>query len=615
MNELLTNNIRPEIPVPALPAPEAFSPVQKEYLSGILAGLSARQASPFAGFNGSICTSNPSADTANLAAGDDSEPLFHGTPVSELCRQELWKYTEHGLDGWGRLMTHVREGRMPDEEHTFRFRFFGLFNVSPVQNSLMLRCRIPAGELTAMQLRGLADIAEKFGDGGAAITTRSNMQVRQIQPRDALDVLMNLSRIGLTAKGSGVDNVRNITASPTAGIDPAELLDTRPFAHALHHFILNSRDLFDLPRKFNVSFDGGGSIDTVADTNDIGFMAVTVPESCEGADIKEGAAATVAPGVYFRVELAGITGHRQLAADCGILVKPEDSVALTAAMLRVFSAHGDRTDRKKARLKYLIDKWGVPKFLEETRALTDFPVLKVDARYCRPRPAAVKHAHLGVHPQSQAGLNWVGVVIPVGLLTAAQMRAVAAASEAFGSGTLRLTPWQNLIIPDVPDGQVPGLQRALEQAGLYWRASHVSGGLVACTGSRGCKYAAADTKGDAIRTAVWLEQRLRLDTPVNIHFTGCPHSCAQHYVGDIGLQAVKVDRDGTSVDGYHIVAGGGTGAEAGIARQVKTGVAATEVPGVVEHILRQWLELRSPGETFAAFTRRHSDEELLSLFA
>ncbi|HEX2747060.1 MAG TPA: NirA family protein, partial [Verrucomicrobiales bacterium] len=250
-----------------------------------------------------------------------------------------------------------------------------------------------------------------------------------------------------------------------------------------------------------------------------------------------------------------------------------------------------------------------------TQAKLAFSLITAGMEQCKPRPAAVKHAHLGVHPQRQPGKNWVGVVVPVGLLTSAQMRAIAALAERHGSGTLRLTPWQNLIIPDVSDDEVPGLQSGLEAAGLHWRSSHVLGGLVACTGSRGCKYAAADTKGDALRAGQWLHERLQLDQPVNIHFTGCPHSCAQHYVGDLGLQAVKVDRDGVSVDGYHIVAGGGTGAESGIARPVRNGVAATEVPEVLEHILRRWQELRSPNETFSSFTRRHSAEELTTLFA
>ena len=223
--------------------------------------------------------------------------------------RKLWKLEQHGLDVWDKLVAHANEDKFPDKEDTFRFRYHGLFYVAPAQKSFMLRCRIPAGEMTSMQLRGLADLAEEWGGGYADITTRANFQVREIAPRNMVKCLLKLQEIGLTARGSGVDNVRNITATPTAGIDKDELIDTRPFAKALHYYILNNRDMYDLPRKFNVAFDGGGSITTVADTNDIGFVAVRVQKG-KGVE----------PGIYFRVELAGITGHQQFAKDSGVLV-------------------------------------------------------------------------------------------------------------------------------------------------------------------------------------------------------------------------------------------------------------------------------------------------------
>src|SRR6516164_9699986 len=189
----------------------------------------------------------------------------------------------------------------------------------------MLRCRVPAGELTAFQMRGLADIAEQWGGGYADITTRANIQIREIRPRDMVKCVLKLQEIGLTSRGSGVDNVRNITATPTAGIDKDELIDTRPLAKGLHHYILNNRDLYNLPRKFNIAFDGGGAVSAAADTNDIGFVAVRV---ADGHGVE--------PGIYFRVQLAGITGHQQFAKDSGILIKPDEAVAAAAAMVRVF---------------------------------------------------------------------------------------------------------------------------------------------------------------------------------------------------------------------------------------------------------------------------------------
>lgn len=589
----------------------AFSPEQKEYLEGLFRGIAERTRYPFVGATpqGTL-TAHPAAAPANLAAPE----TFHGTPVDELCKQERWKYQEHGLDCWDRILAHAEADRFPDEENTFRFRYHGLFYVAPAQNSFMLRCRISAGELTAAQFRGLADIADEFGNGRAAITTRSNIQIREIAPRNLVNVLIRLQSLGLTSKGSGVDNVRNITASPTAGIDPQELIDTRPYAHALHHYILNHRDLYDLPRKFNVAFEGGGAIDTVADTNDIGFVAVRLTE--EGLRRQPPpAGVSLQPGVYFRVLLCGITGHKQLASDAGILVPPHEAVAVAVAMIRVFIDHGDRTNRQKARLKYLVDKWGLDRFLDETAKRLAFPLIRYPREACEPPPPPIRHAHIGVYRQKQKGLNYIGVLVPVGLLTTRQMRRLADLAEHHGSGHIRLTPWQNLLLVDIPDAYVETVKRAIVRTGLHYEPRHILGGLVACTGNTGCKYAATDTKGHALAVGRHLAERLNLDLPINIHFTGCPHSCAQHYVGDIGLQGVKVTLNGESMEAYNIVLGGGTGPDAAIGRLVFSGILASELPALLERMLRVYLERRQPGESFARFTRRHDIKQLQEMFS
>lgn len=593
----------------------AFTAEQKEFLSGFMAGVAQRGVHPYVGTTatGQI-TGDPAQGGANLA-----EETVYGTPLSEVTKQERWKHEEHPLDGWDRILAHAEAGKLPDEENTFRFRNFGMFHVSPAQNSFMLRCRIPAGELTAMQMRGLADIADDYGNGKSAVTTRSNLQIREIAPVNLVNVLTKLQALGLTAKGSGVDNIRNVTASPTAGFDPRELLDTRPFAHALHHYILNHREFYNLPRKFNVAFEGGGAVDTVADTNDIGFMAC-----CVGDDVRRLTSnpteesqrlvtSSPTPGVYFRVELCGITGHKQLAADCGLLVKPTEALAVCAAMVRVFLENGDRTDRKKARLKYLVDKWGVEKFLAETQKKLAFPLVKFPLEQCIKRPAAVKHGHVGVYRQSQPGKNYIGVVVPVGILSTKQMRRLADLAANYGSGALRLTPWQNLLIPDVPDAFVETVKRQLVRAGLHHEATNILGGLVACTGNTGCKWAATDTKGQAVALGAHLNKKLQLDHPINIHLTGCPNSCAQHYVGDIGLQGVKVGA--ASSEGYHVVFGGGTGADAAIGKQVFTAIPFSDLPALLERVLKTYQAKRQSGETFAAFTRRHEVKQLQEMFS
>jgi ferredoxin-nitrite reductase len=607
-------NMAVSLETPPAPPGAAFSTEQKEYLAGLMSGVAQRQLYPYVGVvPGGAITADPAQGGANQAA--PAEETVFGTPLSECTKQEVWKHELHGLDAWDRLLQAAEENKLPDDADTFRFRYHGLFNVSPAQNSIMLRCRIPAGELTANQLRGMADIAGDWGNGKSAITTRSNLQVREIQPKDIIHVLTKLAALGLTSRGSGVDNVRNITASPTAGIDRQEFLDTRPFAHALHHYILNQRDLFDLPRKFNVAFEGGGAIDTVADTNDIGFMAVKLAAPASGVSVKDGSAIALEPGVYFRAELCGITGHKQFASDSGILLKPGEAVAVAAAMLRVFIRHGDRTDRKKARLKYLVDKWGVPKFIEETQKLLAFPLVRYPLAQCQLRHPSIRHGHVGVYRQVQPGRNYIGVVVPVGILTVRQMRALAALAENYGSGQIRLTPWQNLILPDIPDAFVETVKRQLVRIGLHHEAGNILGGLVACTGNKGCKWSSTDTKGQAVALGQHLNQRLKLDQPINIHLTGCPNSCAQHYMGDIGMQGVKVSVGGESREGYNIVFGGGFGHEQAVAKQVFTGIAFEEIPALMEKVLKVYLARRTGGESFAAFTRRHDLKQLQELFS
>ncbi len=584
---------------PAVHNPAAFSAEQKEYLLGFFAGAMQRGARPFVGHTASgLLTDDPASGSVNRA--EPAEESFHGTPVSELSREERWKYERNPLDIWDELVAHADENRAPEAENIFRFKFHGLFYVAPAQDSFMLRLRIPGGILTAHQLRGLADIAEQWGAGRADITTRANLQIREFQPKDIVRVLTGVQALGLTSRGAGADNIRNITASPLSGIDPNELIDARPYASALHHYILNSRDLYELPRKFNVAFDGGGAISVAADTNDIGFVATRIGEG-----------RSVPAGVYFRVLLCGITGHRQFAADCGLLLRPEQSVAAAAAMIRVFADHGDRTDRKKARLKYLVDKWGLEKFIAETEKRLAFPLLRVSAEECEPRRGVDRAGHIGVHPQSQRGMHYIGVSVPVGRLPAHQMRAAADIAGRFGSGELRLTVWQNFIIPDVPSEHVEAAVECLRAAGLECTAGAVLRGTVACTGNRGCRYAATDTKAHAVELAHFLDSRFRIDQPINLHVTGCPHSCAQHYIGDIGLLGARVNGE----EGYQVVIGGGIDNDQGLARELISPVAYSELPAMLAGLFAAYEERRHPNEPFLEFTRRHSISELQSFLA
>ena len=580
-----------------------FSDEQKRYLEGFMSGVSAGRM----GRGGGAGT--PAADAAPEPIGPDAAHLKAQDRFlkdgKKLSDPEKFKREQHPFDAYERLKAQARDNAAPPPPDNFRWRYYGMFYVAPAQNSFMCRLRIPNGILKAHQFAGTADLAERYGGGYAHITTRANIQIREIEPRNTVAMIEGITDIGLCSRGSGADNIRNVTGTPTAGIDPRELLDTRPYAREWHFHILNDRSLIGLPRKFNVAFDGAGTIPVLEDTNDIAFSAV---------EVKDGFGIT--PGVWFRLGLGGITGHKDFARDTGVIVKPGEATMVADAIVRVFIEHGDRTNRLKARLKYVLDAMGFDAFLKEVETRYGTSLTRITGEAFAPRPAFDRSAHIGVHPQTQAGLNWIGVVLPLGKLTGAQMRGLAKIAQDLGDGDIRLTVWQNLLISGVADANVALATAAIDALGLATTASPIRAGLVACTGNAGCKFAASDTKrhGDAI--AKWCETRVALDTPLNIHLTGCHHSCAQHYIGDIGLLAAKVatNDEGDTVEGYHLTTGGGFGPDAGIGQEVYRDIKADDAPKVVERLLRAYMSNRvSPEETFVQFSRRHDAEALRRL--
>jgi ferredoxin-nitrite reductase len=281
----------------------------------------------------------------------------------------------------------------------------------------------------------------------------------------------------------------------------------------------------------------------------------------------------------------------------------------------VFLAHGDRTDRKKARLKYLLDDWGFEKFLTAVEAELGRGLCRVPLDDFEPRRPDDRHAHVGVHPQKQPGLNYLGVVLPVGRIQAEQLRALADVAESCGDGDLRLTVWQNLVLANIPDDRVAEAKSRVEAMGLDWRASSSRAGLIACTGNAGCKFAASNTKRHAMAISDYVDERLELDLPINIHLTGCSHSCAQHYIGDIGLLGANVEVGDDVVEGYQIVVGGGYGERQRIGRELFPPTAADDVPPLVARMLEIYLERRdSVGEAFADFANRFEVGELREMF-
>jgi ferredoxin-nitrite reductase len=252
--------------------------------------------------------------------------------------------------------------------------------------------------------------------------------------------------------------------------------------------------------------------------------------------------------------------------------------------------------------------------MEEVEKKLAFPLQKLSPADCTPPQPPIAHAHIGVYRQKQPQKNYIGVAIPVGLMKTRQMRRLAELAENYGSGTLRLTVWQNLLIPDVPDGFVETVKRSLVKLGYHYEATNIMGGLVACTGNFGCKWAASDTKGHGVKLAHYLQEKVHLDQPINIHLTGCPNSCAQHYIGDIGLLGAKVSQGGDRVEGYHILLGGRCVGGQQLGREVFHGIPFNEIPALLEKVLRTYLARREGMESFVEFTGRHSVKELQEMF-
>ncbi|KZD23862.1 NirA family protein [Tardiphaga robiniae] len=579
-----------------------FTDEQKRYLEGFSTGLQiSRVGKGLGGAASAKANAEPTGpDASHIKAQDRT--IASG---KKLVEQEKWKREEHPFDAYPRLRDQAAIDARPSPADNFRWRYYGIFYVGPTQDSYMCRLRIPNGIMKHWQLAGLADLSDELCGPFSHVTTRANLQVREIPPKHAVKLIEGIQDLGLCSRGSGADNIRNVTGTPTAGIDPQELLDTRPYAREWHYHILNDRSLTGLPRKFNVAFDGAGKIAVLEDTNDIAFQAVEVKDSFG-----------VAPGVWFKLGIGGITGHKDFATDTGIIVRPEDSTKVSDAIVRVFIDLGDRTNRLKARLKYVIDGMGMEKFLTLVEEKLGQPFTRISAEALMPRPEFDRTAHIGVHKQKQDGLNWIGVVLPLGKVTCDQMRGLSKIAADLGDGDIRLTVWQNLLIPGVKDANVALATAAIEALGLAIKTTEIRAGLIACTGRAGCKFGNADTKRTATNIAEWCDMRVEVDTPINIHLTGCHHSCAQHYISDIGMIGARVALDDSddTVDGFHIFTGGGFGPQADVGQEVYQNVKSEDAPVVVERLLKAYLAHRaSPDETFLTFSRRHDAASLRQL--
>jgi len=464
---------------------------------------------------------------------------------------------------------------MDDADRDFRLRVLGLFHRTVTPGKFMLRMRLANGVITSGQMRVLAEIVQHYGDeGNADITTRQNIQLRGVRIEDVPNIFSKLHQIGLTSVQSGVDNVRNITGSPLAGLDPDELIDTRGLCREVQDMITNNGEgnpaFTNLPRKFNIAIAGCRENSVHAELNDLAF----IPAYKSAGEQKLG----------FNVIVGGLFSPKryEAAVSLNAWVPPEDVVALSEAILLVYRNNGLRANRQKSRLMYLIDKWGIEKFRAEVEQQIGHPL---ESAAEKDEFLWDKRDHIGVYPQKQAGLNFVGLHIPVGRLYAEDMFDLARIAEVYGTGELRFTVEQNLIIPNIPGTRLqPFLKEPLLER-FSVDPDNLIRGLVSCTGSQFCGFALIETKNRALALIKALEAELSLPRPLRIHWTGCPNSCGQPQVADIGLMGTKGRKDGKVVEAVDIWMEGKVGYEAELGKRVMKGIPCDDLKPVLQDLL------------------------------
>ena len=500
-------------------------------------------------------------------------------PLPKLSKVEQAKADLCGLDLAPRLADLAAQGweSLDEATLTIRLKWLGIFFRPVTPGRFMLRLRMPNGVIRADQLEVLADAVDRCGEHGSAdITTRQNLQLRGLLLEDMPPLMEAMERVGLTSRQSGHDNPRNITGNPLAGIDPEELLDTRPVVAAIQARLLADDGPRNLPRKFNVAV--GGAPDSFLLHNDLAFLPAPHPQ-----DPTAPLGFTVMVGGFFSAQ------RNELAIPLGLWLRADQLPEFTLAVLLHYQAHGNRDQRNKSRLMYLIDAMGLDAYRtavqEAYGALAGVPpsaVFPHDGRHLVDR---APRDGLGVQAQKQEGLFWAGLHVPMGRLEAASMFELARLAREYGSGELRLTEAQNALIVDVPADRLEALCAEPLLGRFRLEPGALQAEAVSCTGNRYCSFALIPTKSTAQAVVEELERRLELPHAVRSHWTGCPNACGQPYMGQIGLMGAKARQDGEMVEAAKIFLGGSMDGDPKLAELHDKGVPLDQLSDVLERLL------------------------------
>jgi sulfite reductase (ferredoxin) len=534
-------------------------------------------------------------------------------------RVERLKREKNPLESLGEIRRFAREGHgsIPPEWLGTYFRWWGVYTQGDGAGALggangegralpyfMVRIRIPNGILSSAQLRTVASLARQHGRGVADITVRQNIQLHWVDITSLPELLEHLWRAGLTTMAACGDVTRNITGCPLAGVDAEEICDASPLVREATQALVPNPEFYNLPRKFKISITGCRAWCSYPEINDIGLTAVQ-RASAGGSET----------GFSLRVG-GGLSADPHLAVRLNAFVPWRQVVPVIRGIAEMFrDAEVLREHRERARLKFLFLRHG---WTAETfqQTLEDRIGLALDPAVPEEVPNDVYRDHVGIHPQKQPGLSYVGAAVLRGRLTADQMDTAANLAEQFGTGELRTTNMQNLLILNVPLARTEALARELATIGLPAQGSPFWRGAIACTGTEFCKIAITETKGFARWVVEQMEERLpQFDQQLKLHVTGCPNSCGQHWIADVGLEGKKIKADGRLQDAYYFCVGGSVGKHQGIARPVGYRCLASGVPDALERLLAAYLELRLSGENLRQFFGRFSNDEIRAFLA
>ena len=510
--------------------------------------------------------------------------------MTELNPFEVWKAAKHGFDVWPDVLRWAQEGtphHRIDETDLQRMKWYGLFWRKHDRDRYMIRVRVPGCEMTADQARALAFIAYEAGHEIVDVTTRGNIQIQGLPIQKIPGVMTTLERVGLTAKQTGLDNIRNVTSHPLSGVDPDELIDTRDLARAITDLFVDSRELSDLPRKFNIGTNGRADSTPSDWTQDISWLAAHGPDGTIG----------------FRVLIGGTQGqHPHLAWHLPVFVSPERVVDVTYRILQTFRELTLRAaKRTQVRFRYLIERIGPDGVLVDVERRLGFSLPRMAEAPASPQD---HESFVGWLPQRQAGLWAVGIAVPMGRLTWQQLEGLAVLARRYGDGTLRTAIDQNVLLPNVPTRARDALGLDLAALKLTFEADALTRNTVVCTGKQFCSLAVTETKGYAFQLVEELRRRRVEIFGIRIAMSGCPNACAQHHTADIGLKGVKVRKGLRIVDGFDVMLGGGIAGTLSLGTLWKKGVPFRQLPELLERVIAEFHMQRQPGDTFTAFWRR-----------